>query len=183
LGTFQAVLPLNSIPTGTKRIALVWEWTPTASPAAADETFYVRGVMFMVGEPDFVPLPNFSGRTRPGELLACQAFYEKSNDELVAPGSIGVSQPTGNLTALATPNGQVWPIGSPPKFKVTKRRVPTVSIWDSGGNPNSWNLDVVRASLPILASQTGFHISNDTGGSVTPTLGLSNGQWAADAEI
>lgn len=183
LGTYVVNLPINTVPTTAKRLALVWEWTPTASPAVANETFHIRGVMLMIGNPGLITLPNYAGKTLAGELEACQRFYEKSGPIAGTPGVGGASTYTGSLISLLTPNGQVWPIGSPPRFKTRKRVPPVVTIWDSGGNLNSWSLDAPRATAAVLVSDTEFHLANNTGGNVTPTTGLSSGQWAADAEI
>jgi len=119
------------------------------------------------------------------ELMLCQRYYEKTYSVNVAPGT-DTTDGLFMTTVLSTgvTNGSRWLLGHHPKFLVPKRVAPTVALYIVTGTANQINVSATpRASIATLISTTGFTISNNTGGTVTPTAGEAYGHWTADAEL
>jgi len=131
-----------------------------------------------------VALP-FQPKSFEEELRSCMRYYEKSYDYATVPGT---STTNGLLytTCLAqlTGNGGAWPMGSHPKFQVRKRAVPTILLWDNVGNANTWYIGGVnRASASTFIGETGFSVTNNTGGNITPGADATYGHYTASAEL
>lgn len=131
-----------------------------------------------------VALP-FVPRAFGDELRMCQRYFEKSYDYPVAPGSTGAGVGLWfvNVLAAETAANARWPVGAHPRFAVSKRTAPTVTLYEYGGTVGSWSIGGAVRATASSPSENGFTIMNNTGGSVTPTAGEAYGHWTADAEL
>ena len=171
-------------------LQFMYVWAATykdRAGATTDESFVGAGSIFIAqvqlcaGD---VALP-FQPKSFEEELRACQRYYEKSYDYATVPGT---STTNGLLytTCLAqlTGNGGAWPMGSHPRFQVRKRAVPTILLWDNVGNANTWYIGGVnRASSGTFIGETGFSVTNNTGGNITPGADATYGHYTASAEL
>lgn len=127
----------------------------------------------------------FIPRSQQQELAACQRYFEKSYSYSVAPGTAASSQllqhnsyNSGNTISNTVP------------FKVTKRAVPTVTVWDPAGNINKvgWAPGTTSATIVNNTNEptktivdSGYWYSS--GGMTTASNGTSSSNWIADAEL
>jgi hypothetical protein len=181
------------VPTTANTMSIVFTHTPTAVAAGADESFWVAGVEVLDAgaAAPFNPIPGepyiWFGGDLQSDYEACLRYYEKSYELQTAPTAA-----TNNgahrtfISVLLTANAATWPMGSQPRFKVSKWATPTVTVYDaSAGGVNSWDLDAVKASVAGTISKEGFSVLNNTGGNYTPGAATPNGKghWVAEAEI
>ena len=131
-----------------------------------------------------VALP-FVPRSFSDELMLCQRYYEKSYDVGTAPGSVnalGFHITTTVATTIGA--GLRWILGYYPRFKVRKRIAPTITLYTVEGAAGSWFIATSnRASSADIISENGFVVVNNTGGSLTTSVGEAHGHWIADAEL
>lgn len=171
--------------------ALQFTVTPVGT-AGANDWFQIWGVELVQAEnkDDIIDRPyQYAGGSYAGELALCQSYYEKSYDLFTALGTntiVGTEMHTPASINVVNNNSFN---GVCPKFKVQKRKIPTVTVWDQGGTINSWDFDTGAgtagpyAVTVINPSERGFRLQNTSGGTVTWVQGFSTGHWAADAEI
>jgi hypothetical protein len=172
-----------TVPTNITQIGVMFIWNPTGT-AGANDYLAISGTKLEIGSVasawSFVPYAD--------ELLRCQRYYEKSyNDSASVPTSGSnsgyVMTPAGSA-ALA--NAAV--IGSV-RFKVTKRVVPTVTVYSFTASVASKVSDGNGADLaansgtPISVGTGGFQVQNASGGTITPALNALIWHFAADAEL
>jgi len=114
-------------------------------------------------------------------------YYEKSYIYSVAPATVNASVGLWftSLAGVATGNGSRWLFGKHPAFLVTKRATPTITLYKYDGTVNQWDIPsgigVVCSAIGV--SPSGFAVSNNTGGTVTPPAGEAYGHWVADARL
>lgn len=184
------------VPTNATIMALIFSHTPTAAAAGADESFYLAGVEVLDAgaAAPFNPVPGepyvWFGGDLESDFEACLRYYEKSYALDTAPGTAtNVGAHATFVAALLTGNGNTWPLGYQPKFKVSKLPATlgtlTVTVYNaSAGAAGSWDLDAVTASLAATVGPDSFVVVNNTGGNYTPVAtAQGRGHWVADAEI
>lgn len=101
------------------------------------------------------------------ELTKAQRYYEKSYEQ-------------GTIIATATSTGSVWSgwassgagayfVRGHAFFKVTKRAIPAIPIWDQAGNANACFLNAAngKAAAVVDACTAGFAVDGTTGGGAT----------------
>lgn len=177
VGSLLVSIPPGTLPGTAKRLALVWEWTPTTNPAVTNENFNIRGVMLMVGSPSFVGVPNYAGRTLAGELLACQRFYEKSYD-------IDVNVQTSTSVGLElVPVSSVGALTSI-RFQTPKRVTPVIAFWRSTGASAEWEHSGGTTGMGTISIGTRSFVPSKTDvPNAVPVNATVSGHWTADAEI
>jgi len=148
--------------------------------ATSGATFYITGVQLEVGS---VATP-YQFNIYSDQLVQCQRYFTKSYDTLVVPG-------TATTTGLvyAGPTMGYYPKASV-SFVVEMRTAPTISYWDSAGNPNAvsfisntsgsttYTNNITPNTPPSLISARGFIIGGN---------GSANGNnfvhYSASAEL
>ncbi len=144
-------------------------------------TFYITGVQLEVG----TAATPFERRQYGQELALCQRYYEKSYDTTVAPGSATVTGSTFVIGNGTTSSNQ----GNTIAFAAEKRATPTISYWDSAGNPSKvsyYDSSAARTDNQTQAAPTytigtrnvTFRYSNGIAGAVCIAY-----QWTAAAEL
>lgn len=194
-GTSVLVIPANTFTGAERRIAVVFEWTPTANPAVANESVNFKGVMLMVGQVagvtgtggPFVPIPNFAGVTAAGELLACLRYYEKSYRYEDPPGTnTTLGQYTTITAPIATLNGAAFKM-THPRYNVPKNGPGFVVTWSPTGSIFRWTVASVVNQLvtDVNKSSVGFEVANNSGGTVTPAANAveMTGHWEVSCEV
>lgn len=206
-GVLQQVIERENVPAGT----YVLSWTGTATgrvynsggtaPAYAASPvtvtldgsanvvveFTASGTTKTLGtvqlEAGTVPSP-FEYRHRGEELALCQRYYEKSYALATTPGTAtDVGLEINSMTSDGL--GQVW---YPVTFKVTKRAIPTMSLWTNAGAANSWIADrpgvgTVFTAAASFTSEGKTIIYAGIGGWPAWTASRLYGHWAASAEL
>lgn len=188
-GTFQYLIPGGSMFGSTTRLAIAFEWTPSANPAVPNESFGIKDVMLFVGDRTSVgafPAPVFATGAEGLERLACQRYYEKSYNYADPAGTSTVTgrqmlvhAPTSTLNTLAYNGLSV-------KYKTPKPGPGVVTLWSESGTVGQWttNGTTGQAVAPVHTSEKGFEVANNTGGTVTPTAAaLASGHWEVSCEV
>ena len=132
-----------------------------------------------------VALP-FVMRSFADELALCQRYYEKSYEYATVPGTANVLNGLHftRVFNVAVANGSRWIFGAHPQFKVRKRIAPTVTLYTFSGSSGKWEAPAATLrNSGYVATEGGIVITNNTGGTVTPTEGEAYGHWVADAEL
>lgn len=183
--TFQANAISDSASAAPTQLSFEIAWTPAGTAGASDQ-FDIVGVMLTpqqsVTPSVFVP----AGGSSEAEQALAERYYEKSYDLEIAPGfSTNFGFFDTNVLAQSTTNTQDWPFGAHPRFRVSKWQDPVlVLLWSGTGTSSQWSVGgASTASSATNASQSGFTVANNTGGTVTPTAGRSGGHYSADAEF
>ena len=145
-------------------------------------TFYITGVQLEVGS----TATSFDYRPYGTELALCQRYYEKGYPQGTAPANgavVDIRQ--GPATVYNTTTAEVGQI----RFAVTKRTVPTATLYNSSGTSASagqWSLYAGGwAGYSVAAGATDFALT------VTLTVSaltngssyISSGGWAVSAEL
>ena len=117
----------TTLPSTAKELAVVLSYTPTGT-AGADDALYITGVQLEAGAmTSYAPATG----TFQGELAACQRYYEISYDG-ATPAASGTTGFVGSPSMATNTGSNIYralQIG----YKVTKRAVPTVTIYDGAG--------------------------------------------------
>jgi hypothetical protein len=117
-----------------------------------------------------------------GELAACQRYYEKSYNDVVAPNGADIQEGMPQFTAVNTNNG----FGSA-TFKVTKRAVPTVTIYAGAGGSGAGSCRSNTGATVITGAAAGS-ISPTGFANIFKTSGFTTGhiigcQYTAESEL
>ena len=120
-----------------------------------------------------------------GDIILLWRYLEKSYELNTAPATnTFLGRWTTCVSPQSTPNGSGWAGLTRPRFRVSKRTVPTMYLWDDSGTANQWLIgNVLRACTTGAVSMEGFGVVNNTGGAVTPSDHTSGGHWLADARF
>jgi hypothetical protein len=117
-----------------------------------------------------------AGGTIPGELAACQRYYEKSYEIETTPGTatqVGMS-------LLQLPTASTGNIRFITPFKVTKRTAPSIALYDGAGTINKVMYDYGNGKTgTAVPSQTNVDVYSD-GTTNKYEMGF---QWTANAEV
>jgi len=147
-------------------------------------TFYITGVQLERGS----TASSFEYRPYGTELALCQRYFEKSYQQGIAVGASGQGN-TGQILYIGTgnsiANGDKIPNTT---FKVVKRTAPDVLVWSPNGTSNRLanmtGTDLAASSCtPNVANDSSFFAYQNSGGSVSGTLGCVQFQWSASAEL
>ena len=131
-------------------------------------------------EPGAIPTPY---EDRQGvELLLCQRDYEKSYAQATRPGT-AVSFNTMRVFAPLPAITTSYTYGDV-RFQVPKRIAPTVITYSAAGTTSTGSNDsgadyAANAASPTYASDTGFHVFNNSAGTLTPAFGAVYLHWVA----
>jgi hypothetical protein len=112
------------------------------------------------------------------ELMLCQRYYEKSYNQEYAPGTFNVGW-DGTST-----NGTSFAEGPGPRFKISKRTNPTVTIYNAVSGATARMYQVSTAASITVAMRNIGH--NGVGIIDYTSSGGQNSyyfQWTADAEL
>lgn len=135
----------------------MWGTTPGTNSlgGAAAETFVGSGTIdiaqVQVNAGDQALL--FQPRSFGEELTLCQRYFEKSYDQGVSPGATGTNQ--GIYNHIGSPSSATG-MGITPSFKVTKRIIPTITVYDMAGTADklsSWNGSAQTDGIAATTSQ------------------------------
>ncbi|MFC5468404.1 hypothetical protein ACFPPD_06705 [Cohnella suwonensis] len=130
----------------------------------------------------------FPVRSFAEELALCQRYYEKSYHYQTTPGTASAgtgieSKYMGSTVAISQPYGTT-------KFKVKKRITPTVTIYpyttptNTGRVSGNDGTDLASNSgTTHYIGDGGFGVYNNSGGTLSPSLGAVIFHWTADAEL
>jgi hypothetical protein len=149
-------------------------------------TLYLTGVQFEVG----TQATTFDNRSIGIELALCQRYYETNFPLGVAPAPSYSQNPSdvGSIAygTAATRTTQCW-------FKVTKRALPTVTLYSPAGygntNNNNFNIYVSGTWYNYTGSPNVSYVSfyldgNGSGQSFTAGYSyLTSGNWSASSEL
>ena len=148
--------------------------------ATSGATFYLTGVQLEAGD----TATPFEHRSYGAELALCQRYFEKSYDQGTALGAttaLGARSSGGNQAANTT--GEV---GTYLSFAVSKRAVPTVTIYDLSGNSGKTTISLygtgTTANQTSSVSNIGegsFFVSRSSGANATELYV----HYAASAEL
>lgn len=147
--------------------------------STADE-FYITGVQLERGT-SASPFRRY-GLTIPGELAACQRYYQKSYILDHAPGT---NTDLGAMQFAGTANGGGNTV-TPITLRVQMRAAPSVSFWAANGAANVWDYERSGASGQLTANPSGVGTSGFRGyvGTGVSWAAVSTyGHWAANAEM
>jgi hypothetical protein len=130
----------------------------------------------------------FEHRSYGQELALCQRYFEKSYNQSVAPGASGQGNNGVVLyigTGNSVSNGDKLPMVT---FMAVKRTAPTILIWSPNGTSNTLanmaSSDLAAGSAtPNVASDRNFFAYQNSGGSVSGTLGCVQFHYTASAEL
>jgi hypothetical protein len=145
-------------------------------------TFYITGVQLEVGA---VATP-FERQLYNAQLAQCQRYFETtyfSSSVAVPTNATGGYIPIPSAAIGAGSQYAFVP------FKVTKRASPTVTTYSYTSSTTSKvsNLGgtdlAVSSGVPAGATASHFWLSNDSGGSITPSLGGFAIHYAATSEL
>lgn len=139
--------------------------------ASSGATFYITGVQLEAGS----TATPFERRQYGHELALCQRFYEKSYELGTVPGTAIGNNSAGSI-AWYIGNGSGADNGATFPFQVTKRAVPTVTVYSSAtGAAGYWNNGTDRAvSITTIGTRGAF------------IYGAGNNNyfaWTANAEL
>lgn len=137
-------------------------------------TFYMTGVQLEKGS----TATAFDYRPFGTELQLCQRYYEKSYNLEYVPGTFNVGW-DGTST-----NGTSFAEGPGPRFKISKRTVPTVVIYNAVSGATARMYQVSTAASITVAMRNIGH--NGVGIIDYTSSGGQNSyyfQWTADAEL
>lgn len=139
----------------------------------------------MICEGTLSTLPDYemAGKTLGQELRFCQRYYEKSYDIDTVPGTVT----SAGAMMLTSANANAGGTKAPSPFKVTKRIVPVVTVY----NPNSLN---VTGSMRNVSGSADIAAAIDAAIAGTSLLCIGNTanstiahvhiwHWTADAEF
>lgn len=200
-GTLQQVVEGLNLQSGTH----VLSWTGTAQGKIGAGSFSATGVTgtavggtnltveFNTGTVSKVQLEEgslatvFEQRLFPVELAMCQRYYEKSYTQAAKPGSVTTVITQVIFAALPASIITTYTYGYC-RFSATKRAAATVTTYDADGNTGRSNNDsgVTYGSstcLAIGATEIGFGVANNSGGTLSPSFGTAFTHWAASAEL
>ncbi len=177
--TYTGGAALNTGWSTTNNTRAVGQVNLTASTA---NEFLITGTQLVTGSyPDGLP---FKHQSYGEELAACQRYYEKTYNQSVVPATAtaigGVS--TGGVAG----NNTTSEIGSRFNFEVSKRAVPTVTIYDLSGNVGKVTRGLYGTGT--TANQTGATANiAETGVFITSASGSDASEfyahYTADAEL
>ncbi len=145
-----------------------------ASPAISVQ--YFDGVMMVPGD---TPI-NYVPRSWQQELALCQRYYEKSYAVDVPPGTSTSLNWTFTAVAIGATDLRTGTI----TYRVTKRIVPSVTLWTSGGTVNQWQwFSNVGGGTNRNTSVSENTIYGFNALQSAATDAFAIGQWAADSEM
>jgi hypothetical protein len=152
--------------------------------ATQGATFYVTGVQFEKGS----TASSFEYRPLTTELQLCQRYFEKSFNQSTTPANNIASTEGTNFSAYYSGGGRSTRID----FKVTKRAVPSITIYggNATGGTNLWGYYnysawiVFTTTSPESVSDSAFRCECTKSGSFTNGLTyLLDGNWTASSEL
>ena len=178
VGVWQRVEETFTIPVGVKEIGFSIGFTPVAGVAGIDETIYVTGLQFEIGD----TATPFEWCNRSTEIARCQRFYEKSYGIDEQPGTVGASlgvlECESNITGLSKIHTTV-------PYKTLKYSPPGVFIINPvSGNINELYDVTSSTSVSIMGVNTGEYCMSSFD-LITPLTGPSALNWhfIADSEM
>lgn len=151
---FQKFYAVAQIPSNATQLGIRLDYTPVGTAGAAD---YMEISQVMFNEGRGPAKWSLKGKDYGGELIKCMAFYEKSYNQGVSPGT---ATDVGSRNAQRVRDTITDTFGNP--FMVPKRAVPAVQIY----SPATGSASVVRdrsagsdrGATTIYIGQTGFSI-------------------------
>lgn len=183
-GKVQALFGVPAL-TGKTIGAHNYLWaTWSVTPRATGQVFFAHASL-VEGDSTFEDDP-FAARHIQQELELCQRYFEKSYDLDVAPASAGISAgATWAYGATESAGG----IGTPIRFAVRKRVVPTMAFYNQAtgaagtwqASANAGNIDAPVGTGGIVGQSGSLAYCNTSFGIWVPAY--IRGQWTADAEI
>lgn len=173
---FQKFYVVFQVPAATTQLGFLLRYTPVGI-AGANDWVEVSQIMFHEGRG---PAKwSLKGKSYEGELFGCQAFYEKTFEQGVSPGSIVT---TGSLSGNATGTG----VGSvninvPYRNKKIKSATPVVYNPNTGATGSMFNSGGSVAADAYQAGMYSATIRNSASGVVNGNQYTI--QLAVDAEL
>lgn len=170
--TFEAT---GTIPAGARQLFIQATFTP-AGTAGANDWFEWEEMQIVVGS----KAGDFPYRSFAEELTLCQRYYEKSYNQVTAPGTATTNPGVVGFTPRAADQLDRIPIW----FKARKRSNPTVTVY----NYNSGAAGSVRDTIGAVdrAATTENDGENCTIVRLTANPNINNTHyfhWAASAEL
>ena len=182
--TWQRFSYTATVGSTATQLATLFYYSPTGT-AGANDYFEVTGVQLEVGSQSSPYAPAGNGNIQ-AELAMCQRYYRKSYNQAVTPGTAssnpGIEFAQGYVAlASASPYKSV-------SLAQTMRTAPTVTIYSFAGttgrvSDNNGNDLAASSGLTTYVGDGGFTVSNQSGGSVTPTGGGFLFHYVASAEL
>lgn len=178
--TYQAV-PTATLATTITQLAVQISYTPVGT-AGADDNLYITGIKLEEG----TVATAYDHEPRAVVLVRCQSTYEKSYPLATA---VPTNAQVGHEFAAAGANIAANDYFAWTSFKVTKRAVPTVTIYSYTSSTtstvsNNSGTDLAAGSgTPNTITERGFKLFNGSGGAITPATGGFIYQWAASCDL
>jgi len=144
-------------------------------------TWYITGVQL-----EKAPQATaFDYRDYGRELIMCQRYYEKSYDLDAVPGTNSLPGLTyASVGSNLVPNAYGF---MTMVFRVTKRAIPTMKIYNPGGTVNKvGNGDQADFGATVQTQAVGMRsaiVQNISGGSLNPSAGMTCAHFTADSEL
>jgi len=175
---WQRITQTVSIANNVKEIGFSIQYTPQAGSAGADETLYITGVQFELGE----TVTPFEYRAIGYELDLCQRYFEKSYDLDQAPGTAATTE----AIQYAIPGSSNTLYGSSGNFLTRKFKAPQVIVFNpTGAAPSSNKFRDTGGSIYTVTNTQSTETRIST---ITTSVPIANGKilqyhYIADAEI
>lgn len=173
----------GQIPSGSWNTTISSIYAPSGTTkliSTNGATLDITGLQLEIG----LAATPFENRPYPLELQLCQRYYEKSYGRDTNPGTAtgsGAHAAPGAVTNSALTVTRFAPVF----FKVSKRTIPTVSIWDAAGvsghlfTTNSSDVNTSRIGDIATPSEYEFTVRSTQG----TDLYCGSVQWVADARL
>jgi hypothetical protein len=174
------------VPANASEIAVCFLSTPTGV-AGANDWYEVEEAQLVPAKVAGLGPGRFPYQSFEQVLAQCQCYYEKSYPQATAVptnASIGVEIAPYNAGNIA--NGNTFAMIN---FKVTKRAVPTVTVYAYAGSATGRVTDGAGTDLAAGSGSTRnatdrqVQVFNNSGGAIAPSAGVFIFHWIADAEI
>jgi hypothetical protein len=152
----------------------------TSVVGTSGATFYITGVQLEKGS----VATSFDQRAYSQELAMCQRYYEMTYNIGTVAGAVtvnGASYGSGSIGGATTSF-----INDGPRFKITKRDVPTITVYDIAGNVGKCNREYFGSSSisnqPIVITAQSFNafLIYSSSGANAACIAY---HWTASAEL